>query len=126
MGSLVRRLVVPTRPDPEDAFDLVGVGEALAGKPPGDRQERLRLRGDPRPSLRREVAALEVGEQRPRLLDEPRRLERLRCLRLGRAVIAPDERRLVLADPEGEREVALGEAQGVRSDGRSRAVSSRR
>ena len=80
----------------------------------------------PRASLRREVAALEVGEQRPRLLDEPRRLERLRRLRLGRAVVAPDESRLVPADPEGEREIALGETQGVRSDGKSRAVSSRR
>src|SRR5205085_11960180 len=76
--SLVDGLVVPARPDSEDALDLVGVGEALAGEPPSDRQEPPRLRGNPGAPLGREVAALEVGEQRPRLLDEPRRLERPR------------------------------------------------
>jgi hypothetical protein len=113
--SLEIAFVVPARANAVRSLDLLGVGEALAAELQRDRQQRSDLAGEPSASLRLQVAALDVVQQRSRLVGEPRRVERLLRLdrggRLRRPDIAFDDLRLVLRQPKRELEIAVREAQ---------------
>src|SRR5581483_1454757 len=102
----------PLRPDAVAPFDLVGVGELLAGEHARVGAETVDLVVQP--------AVLEPPEQRVRVGGQGGRVrDRLRVdllLQLGRAVVRIDEPVDVAPEPQAEEDVVLCEAHAARSN----------